>query len=254
MNTQFKYKNLLNVFCFFLFVSLLNSCATNTYPFSFYLDESSFKKDNGKVAIMPMNYYGDNSISHYKEFTKLIEDSIVVNLKKIGFEVICTKELTTTIDSIKLSCGNLYNPINGEPDSIAFIKFKIATNNYIFQKYKTSFILYPSMLFTEAVMNNSRISWHGRRVYNYFYRGLYGKFPALSLYIKVYNDKSNILFVNAGGIMPLFRLNFRTGMIQSIPFDELIFDPKDVEKSIKTSLKPIDVENKFGSKRKKFNY
>lgn len=218
-----------------LFIVGFSSCST--YPYAYYLDKKWKSHKNEKIVIMPMNYNTNNELSKNINYSQLVETSISNELKLDSFEVIHSENLVASLDSIKKSCGYFYNPMTGEPDTVVFKRFKAMTNDFAFKKLGANFILYPYFIYTLAYLGNSRVAWHGRSFYNYWYGNWFGKVSALSLFVRIYDNKQEVVFRNAGGIMPLSRLN--KGKIETIPIEEIKFDPEDVKVAVDIVFTPI---------------
>jgi hypothetical protein len=219
-----------------LLLVIVGFSSCSTYPYAYYLETKWKPKRNEKIVIMPMNFNSENEFSKNINYTRLVEKEITNELKLDSFEVHSSKDLIASFDSIKLTCGKFFNPMTGEPDTVVFKRFKEMTNSFVFKKTGADVILYPSLWYTTAYLGNSSIAWHGRNIYNFWYGNWFGRVSALSLFIRFYDKNQNVVFRNAGGIMPLSRVN---NGVERIPFEEIIYDPKDVKIATNIALSPI---------------
>jgi hypothetical protein len=222
---------------FSLILLSLHSCYT--YPYLYNYDKKNDLLSERKIAVMPCNLVSANKYIEIQRIRDSITEGVVGELKSNGFNVIYGKDINEALDSLKFNFENLYNPKTGIPDTTVINKFIKTSNDLVINKFGVKYVLYPYLLIVPAHVTNSVTCWHGRQ-YGFSFASVQGQVSALSLYIKIYDKDYTRIFDNAGGIQPLDKI-YAYGA-RRISDEELLKDPKDLNKALSIVFKPLREE------------
>lgn len=218
-------------------IFVLTSCYT--YPYLYHLDNVDNMFVNRKIAIMPCNLIYENKYSKNSIIRTIIEDSIKIRFQKFGFEVINPYFLNKDIDSIKSKFGGFYDVKTGEIDTSKVNGFRRDLMQHIFTKYGITSFLFPNLVIVKAFIQNGGYCWDGRFVHSFGIGNTFGQTSALSLYVQIYDAKEKMIFDNAGGIQPLYKVQSFEGFIEPKD-DEILKKSKDLSKALHIIFKPIN--------------
>jgi len=157
------------------------------------------------------------------------ENLITTRLKEAGFSVIGSKIYDEIWRHETEASGGYFDPISGKTDKARLKNILTRTREELISKYRIDAILFPQIKVVEATFAHDSAHWHGTSEYlgriessNWRIRGTVA---ALSLFVRIEDNKEREIYAYAGGIQVLLKAGFK-GRLAPVPHDELLSDDK----------------------------
>jgi len=227
-----KYFSLL----FFVLALCFSPEATLLYSQSKVSQEDFHGKIN-VIAITPLTF--PEGLVEQGTTAQKFEDLITAMLKEAGFSVVGSKIYDEIWRREAETSGGYFDPISGKADKAKLENIMTRTREQLVSKYRIDAILYPQIRKVEATFAHDSAHWHGTSEYlgrteSSSWR-LRGTLAALSLFVRIEDNKEGEIYVKAGGIQVLSKAGFK-GKFAAVPHDELLSDDKRNEWAVERAL------------------
>jgi len=229
---------------YFLFLFVLLSICFSPKATLLYDQSKVFEEEfHGKINIIALNPLTlPEGLTEQGTAGQTFEDLITTRLKEAGFLVVSSKIYDEIWRREAETSGGYFDPISGKTDKAKLKTILIRTRDELIAKYRIDAILYPQIRIVEATFANDSAHWHGTSEYlgrtqsNFWSSGrTRGTVPALSLFVRIEDNKEKEIYVKAGGIQVLSKAGFKGGFV-AIPHDEILSDDKRNEWAVDKAL------------------
>jgi hypothetical protein len=234
---MYLLKKILRLSILTIVLLTLFSCSNLPYLYQYNPSDDFLAERN--IAIMPCNFFAINNYSVRKNVTNATIDAIKLELQINKFQFVEGEIIINSIDSLTKEFSNFFDPKTGIPDTSTINRYKKAINDMVFNKFGVTSILYPYIIVAPARIYNYAFRWHGR-AFSIFPYQVMGQASALSLYVKIYDKNQNLIFENAGGIQPLYKVTM--AHLIGVNDDEIFKNPIDIHEATKIVFKPVRQE------------
>jgi hypothetical protein len=230
---------------FFFFIGLalcFSPKATLLYSQSKVFQEDFHGKINA-IAITPLTLPED--FIEQRTAAQKFEDLITARLKEAGFSVVGSKIYDEIWRREAETSEGYFDPISGKADKAKLKSILTRTREELISKYHIDAMLFPQIKVVEAMFVEDSAHWHGISEYLgktqpsvWSSRRIRGTVPALSLFVRIEDNKGGEIYVKAGGIQVLSKAGFKGGFV-AVPHDELLSDDKRNEWAVNKALIPF---------------
>jgi hypothetical protein len=167
------------------------------------------------------------------------EALITTRLKEAGFSVIGSKIYDEIWRHEAEALGGYFDTISGKADKARLKSILTRTREELISKYRIDAILFPQIKVGGATFAHDSAHWHGTseylgRIESSYWR-IRGTVGALSLFVRIEDNKEKEIYAYAGGIQVLVKADFK-GRVARVPHDELLSDDRRNEWAVDKAL------------------
>lgn len=220
------------------------ACAPKSVPYNpFKVPRDQFYGSLKTVALAPMRAPKDLEERDEVEarFIALVES----RLRRAGLRVIPSSETGPVLEAAIGAQGGLYDPATGQLDRT---KSQAALREALAQlktKYAADAMLRVDLSVVNATLSRDVARWDGATdsAGTGFWKAVLvgshsGRVPALSLIARLISADGSDLYVKAGGLRVIVKVNAK-GQLVPIPQSELFDDPQRNENALRIALNPL---------------
>ena len=178
-----------------------------------------------------------------------VESALGQKLEELGLAVIPSKEYQEIWERLSKQIGGAFDPITGKRDD-AKVKTLIGyVSNELRTKHNADALLHPMIQPVKAPFNAGNARWHGTAeavapegFWNKFLMGeSRGTTSALSLIVTIENMNGVDLYVQAGGIQVLAKLNSRRQFVE-IPRSQILTNQQRNQAAAAIALSGLTIQ------------
>lgn len=206
-------------------------------------------KTNFKIVLL-RDLLVDEKLAHKTDAIAHIETKLNTLLEKHGFSILPASLYNDTLASVAKQRGGYINTVTGNRDSAKYKAVRNETLNILHEKYNVTSMIMPQLRYRNASFGNYRAQWDGQEetyeqnnsdVTNFLSTLLVntgGTAPALSLVVFVEDNNANQIYMGAGGIQLLAKVN-DDNEFENIPDEQIMGDPLKLDFAINESLRKL---------------
>lgn len=167
-------------------------------------------------------------------------------LREEGFTLVPPAESQVIWDSMAAQLGGFYDPVSGKLDAEKLKTARMHLYRELRARHGIDAVLFSTIAAVEARLEKDKAVWHGTSqgaAKGSFWKALLGashsgRIPALSLFVTLSDTDDTDLYVNAGGIEVLVKVDLKGNMVP-VPRDELFTDEERNQKAVHLALDPL---------------
>lgn len=170
---------------------------------------------------------------------------LMAELRRYGFTVVRPQEYETIWNRVVAELGGLEDDSEDQRDHAKIAQAMAQTLDGLRAGFKLDAVLIPSIVVAEAPFAAGRAMWDGTTQSikmggagaGFWSGSPEGRVGALSFSVTILSTSGETIFVNAGGIEVLSKLEGKRFVL--VPRDELFTDQLRIENSVRLALKPL---------------